>query len=154
MIFCTFRSWHVSWSSCCKGKFDDSGCWIWDRNGNLLGTGSLVEKLYYLDCETIMSQEKVFIASEGFLVNKANLWHQRVGHLNEIQLKEMVSQDLVKGLHIPCNTRMPFFEKCVEGKIARKPSVGEIRTARKLQLVHSDVCGPLLQSQLVTVDIM
>eukprot|EP00731_Ephydatia_muelleri_P037673 Em0533g3a len=126
-------------------KFDDSGCCIWDRRGNLLGTGSLVEKLYYLDCETTISQEKVSIAS-GFPVNnKINLWHQRLGHLNEHQLKEMASQDLVKGLHIPCNTRMSFCEKCVEGKMARKPfqSVGEIRTTRKLQLVHSDVCGPM-----------
>ena len=57
----------------------------------------------------------------------------------------MASQDLVKGLRIPCNTRMSFCEKCVEGKMARKPfqSVGEIRTTRKLQLVHSDVCGPM-----------
>ncbi|KAL5515273.1 hypothetical protein EMCRGX_G000418 [Ephydatia muelleri] len=126
-------------------KFDDSGCCIWDRRGNLLGTGSLVEKLYYLDCETTISQEKVSIAS-GFPVNnKINLWHQRLGHLNEHQLKEMASQDLVKGLCIPCNTRMSFCEKCVEGKMARKPfqSVGEIRTTRKLQLVHSDVCGPM-----------
>eukprot|EP00731_Ephydatia_muelleri_P034359 Em0056g18a len=92
-------------------KFDDSGCCIWDRRGNLLGTGSLVEKLYYLDCETTISQEKVSIAS-GFPVNnKINLWHQRLGHLNEHQLKEMASQDLVKGLRIPCNTRMLFFEK-------------------------------------------
>eukprot|EP00731_Ephydatia_muelleri_P005270 Em0002g1446a len=106
---------------------------------------SLVEKLYYLDCETTISQEKVSIAS-GFPVNnKINLWHQRLGHLNEHQLKEMASQDLVKGLRIPCNTRMSFCEKCVEGKMARKPfqSVGEIRTTRKLQLVHSDVCGPM-----------
>eukprot|EP00731_Ephydatia_muelleri_P018948 Em0011g988a len=126
-------------------KFDDSGCCIWDRRGNLLGTGSLVEKLYYLDCETTISQEKVSIAS-GFPVNnKINLWHQRLGHLNEHQLKEMASQDQVKGLRIPCNTRMSFCEKCVEGKMARKPfqSVGEIRTTRKLQLVHSDVCGPM-----------
>ena len=116
-----------------------------DRSGNLLATGSLVEKLYYLDCETTISQEKVSIASGLLVDNKANLWHQRLGHLNEHQLKGMASQDLVKGLHIPCNTRMSFCEKCVEGKMARKPfqSVGEIRTTRKLQLVHSDVCGPM-----------
>ena len=99
-----------------------------DGSGNLFGTGSLVEKLCYLDCETTIRQEKVSIAS-GFIVNnKANLWHQRLGHLNEHQLKEMASQDLVKGLHSPCNSRLSFCDKCVEGKIARKPfqSVGEI----------------------------
>ena len=130
-------------------KFDDSGCWIWDRSGDLLGTGSLVEKLYCLDCETTISQEKVSVASGLLVDNKANLWHQRLGHLNEHQLKEMASQDLVKGLHILCNTRMSFCEKCVEGKMARKPfqSVGE-----SLYIVMCvDQC---LRSQLVAVDIL
>ena len=37
----------------------------------------------------------------------------------------------------------PFCEGCVEGKMSRQPhqSVGEICLVRKLQCVHSDVCG-------------
>ena len=35
--------------------------------------------------------------------------------------------------------------KCLAGKMCRKPfpTVGEIRSTRKLQLVHRDVCGPM-----------
>ena len=57
----------------------------------------------------------------------------------------MVNQDLVKGVEIPKSTGISFCEKSVEGKMFRRPfkSAGEIRSTRKLQRVHSDVCGPM-----------
>ena len=99
-------------------KFGNSKCWIRDRNGKLLGMGSLVQKLYYLDCKTI-TWEHVNVASGSRIGNKADLWHQRLGHLNEHQLKEMVNQDLLIGVVIPNSTGISFCEKCVEGKMFR-----------------------------------
>ena len=125
-------------------KFENGSCLIYDKNGILLGTGSLVDKLYYLKFESV-AQESIAIATGSEIENKADLWHRRLGHLNEIQLREMASHDLVKGANIPKSTRISFCEKCVEGKMSKKPfkSVGEIRSVRKLQCVHSDVCGPM-----------
>ena len=125
-------------------KFENGSCLIYDKNGILLGTGSLVDKLYYLKFESV-AQESIAIATGSEVENKADLWHRRLGHLNEIQLREMASHDLVKGVNIPKSTRISFCEKCVEGKMSKKPfkSVREIRSVRKLQCVHSDVCGPM-----------
>ena len=53
-------------------KFGRNVCWIQDRNGKLVGMGSLADKLYYLNCEA-MTQER---ASVSLAVNKADLWHQ------------------------------------------------------------------------------
>ena len=130
-------------------KFENGSCLIYDKNGILLGTGSLVDKLYYLKFESV-AQESIAIATGSEVENKADLWHQRLGHLNEIQLREMASHDLVKGVSIPKSTRISFCEKCVEGKMSKKPfkSVGEIRSVRKLQCVHSDVCGPMLTQSI------
>ena len=116
-------------------KFGNTRCR--DRNGRLLGMESFVDKLYRLDCSEA-------VASGSWIGNKADLWHQRLGHLNEHQLKEMVSQNLAKGVEIPKSTvtEISFCEKCVEGKIPFK-SVGEICSTRKLQRVHSDVCRPM-----------
>ena len=52
----------------------------------------------------------------------------------------MVSQELVKGVEIPKSMGISFCEKCVEGKISRKPfkSVGEIHFTRRLH--GNDVC--------------
>ena len=125
-------------------KFENGICLIYDKNRILLGTGSLEDKLYYLKFESVI-QESIAIAAGSEVKNKVDLWHQRLGHLNEIQLREMASQNLVKGMIIPKSARISFCEKCVEGKMSKKPfkSVGEIRSVRKLQYVHSDVCGPI-----------
>jgi len=60
-------------------------------------------------------------------------------------LVQAVRKGLIKGVDIPETDRLDFCEGCVEGKMSRKPfkSVGEIKSTRKLQLVHSDVCGPM-----------
>ena len=57
----------------------------------------------------------------------------------------MVNLDLVKGVKIPKSTRISFCEKCIEDRMSKQPykPVGEIRSVRRLQCVHSDVCGPL-----------
>lgn len=74
------------------------------------------------------------------------MWHQRLGHTTN--LKKV--KNLVKGVSFTNEEEDIFCEACVEGKLSRKPykSVGEIRTKPKLQLVHSDVCGPFQTESL------
>ena len=104
-------------------KFENGSCLIYDRNRTMLGTGSLLDKLYYLKCESV-TQVSIAIATGSKVEDQIDLWHQRLGYLNEVQLKEMVSQDLMKGVNIPKSTRISLCEKCVEGKCLK--SVGEI----------------------------
>ena len=66
---------------------------------------------------------------------RVDLWHQLNGHFNECQLKEMTSQDIVRGVHISKNIKASFCESCVEGKIAKRPFklVIEVRSTRRMQ---------------------
>ena len=116
-------------------KFGNSKCWIRDGNGKLHGMGSLVDKLYHLDCEPV-SMEHASLASEQR--NDMDLWHRRLGHLN-------AQEELVTGMKISKTVKLSFCEGCIEGKMHRKPfkPVGETHSTRQLQLVHSDVCGPM-----------
>lgn len=129
-----------------KGKvvqFGHSKCWIRDANGKLCGTGSLVNKMYQLNCETISQKEYASVASAD--QTGMDLWHQRLGHTNGQRLKEISEKDSVSGLNIQKKATLSFCEGCVEGKMQRQPfkPVGEIRSTRKLELIHSDVCGPM-----------
>ena len=123
-------------------KFGRSRCWIRRSDGKLLGMGSQTGKLYQLDCESI-SMESTSTTSEQ--KNDVDLWHQRLGHLNGQRLQEIAQKELATGVKLPNTARLSFCEGCVEGKMHRKPfkPVGEIRSTRRLQLVHSDVCGPM-----------
>ena len=96
-------------------KFGTTKCWIQDSKGILRGMGSLVGKLYQLDSEAIV-QEQVSVASDADNCTN-DLWHQRLGHVNEQLLQEMVNKELVKGVTISsqlsCHSvRAALKEKC------------------------------------------
>ena len=121
-------------------EFGPKQCCIYDENGELRGIGSLADKLrlYQLDCQVAS-----VASSQGTC---SDLWHQRLGHVHESRLKKCVeSRETVQGINIQKMTELSFCEGCLAGKMCRKPfpAVGEIRSMRKLQLVHSDVCGPM-----------
>ena len=52
--------------------------WIHDRDGKLKGMGSLVDKLYRLDCQPLTdTMEHASVVSQGR--SDADLWHQHFG---------------------------------------------------------------------------
>ena len=116
-------------------QFRKSRCYIRGKSGTLQGMGTQrADGLYQLDIEG--SETVCHSASVA-----ASLWHQRLGHTT--RLKEL--KDLVNGVNFSAEKEIPFCEGCVEGKLARKPfkPIGGIRSKRKMQLIHSDVCGPM-----------
>ena len=123
--------------------FGRSRCWIRDGRRRLCGMGTLEDKLYKLDCEVVQSETaSAATADEG---NDIDVWHFRLGHASEQCVKNTVNEELATGINLPKHAKLSFCEGCVAGKMKRAPfkPVGEIRSKRKLQLVHSDVCGPM-----------
>lgn len=106
-------------------KFAAMRCWIRNSKCSLCGMGILQDKMYQLNCESVL-QEQASAASEK--ENSTDLWHQRLGYLSESSLKEMVSRELVTGVKIPTGAELSFCEGCVEGKMHQKPfkPVGDI----------------------------
>lgn len=78
------------------------------------------------------------------ILNKAELWHHRYGHLNYKDLLTLHNKEMVVGLpeigrvNVTC-------EACVGGKQHRVsfPKQSKWRATEKLQLIHSDLCGPI-----------
>ncbi|CAL8991481.1 unnamed protein product [Prunus brigantina] len=72
------------------------------------------------------------------------LWHLRYGHLNFRGLKMLHDKEMVTGLpQITCPTEV--CEVCVVGKQHREtfPKGKAWRARKPLELVHSDICGPI-----------
>lgn len=118
-------------------QFGHSMCWVKDADKKLQATGSLEGKLYVLN--TIQSKSKS-IENESVMLT-ADTWHQRLGHVNEATMREMVQNDQVLGVKLD-KTSVEFCNGCIKGKQTRNPfPSSEIKTEEKLELVHSDVCG-------------
>jgi len=76
--------------------------------------------------------------------NNAVKWHYRFGHLNYKSLNDLSNKDLVRGFD--CN-KIEKDTKCVvcmksKAHVMPYPNASESRAKEKLQLVHTDVCGP------------
>ena len=75
----------------------------------------------------------------------AKLWHAHFGHLNFASLLRLQKSDMVSMLPYIEASPKHVCEGCILGKMQRAsfPKDGFVRAECKLQLVHSDVCGPM-----------
>ncbi|MCO5576386.1 hypothetical protein L7F22_030196 [Adiantum nelumboides] len=75
----------------------------------------------------------------------AELWHARFGHVGYGSLMTLQRHNMVHDLYLLEMPPRHVCEGCVLGKMHRFAfsQDGSVRATRKLQLVHSDVCGPM-----------
>ena len=120
----------------------------------LVGTGYRQGGLWYLDGEMEQSGqttvEDPFAALttlwKGEHLEPLTLWHHRLGHLGEDNLLKMVRSGVVGDLPDKL-TGVSVKERCLgcsEGKQHRESfGSGRLMSRRVLELVHSDVMGPV-----------
>ena len=76
--------------------------------------------------------------------NETLLWHYRLGHISEKRIKILQEANLL-GLH-DCDM-IDTCEPCLIGKMTKKPFKKKgVRSKVLLELIHSDVCGPMSTS--------
>ena len=125
-------------------EFKDAECKIRNQKNAVKAVAYQNGTLFELHC-TMDLAELASAASEK--MSDMDLWHRRLAHVNRQLLSIMMKGDQVKGLKGLKATNpgeLSFCEGCVQGKLSKKPfKPSGIHTTRKLQLIHSDVCGPM-----------
>jgi len=93
--------------------------------------------------QLVNSEEKAMVAT----TEDHNLWHRRLGHLNRKGMK-ILRANKSSGLdNIPVSERT--CETCVSGKHCKQPfEYSHKRAKNVLDLVHSDLCGPMSVSSV------
>jgi hypothetical protein len=135
-----------------KGRkiiFSEKDCQVIDKNGEVSAKGLNVGGLYKLSAKVIPpSQVKAAKASSS--KSDLELWHRRFGHLNEQAIKSLHSKGLVKGLDIEGNEDMGLCKGCIYGKQHQEPfpQSGAKRATEILEIIHSDLCGPMRQPSI------
>ncbi|GAU14528.1 hypothetical protein TSUD_250700 [Trifolium subterraneum] len=153
------ESKHETW-------FLDSGCSL---KSNLLSIGQIQQKnvtivlkndickIYHDDkgllFTTQMSPNRMYVVNANVIMPKclqvtkkdwSQLWHSRYGHLSIKGLNTLARKEMVKGLP-PLEELNEHCVDCLTGKQHRDaiPKQAVWRAKLKLELVHSDICGPL-----------
>ncbi|RYE04781.1 MAG: hypothetical protein EOP33_08580, partial [Rickettsiaceae bacterium] len=86
------------------------------------------------------SNKKIKLSSD----EQTYLWHLRLGHINIKRLERLSRLGPLK--HLQVGT-LPVCESCIEGKMTKRSFAGKgLRATEPLQLVHSDVCGPMSEA--------
>lgn len=121
-------------------SFSASGCTI-SCKGRTAGEAVLEGGLYLLKTvqEPIASVAK---SHNPFCIHE---WHRRLGHRDPEAILELDRSGLASGFRIhPCGIRA-VCECCLKGKMARLPfpKQAEQKSTAVLDLIHSDVCGPM-----------
>jgi hypothetical protein len=138
-------------------------------NTNLLSVGQLQQKnvtlvfkndackAYHdeqgLIFSTQMTANRMFIITAPVIIpmclqiskqENTQLWHNRYGHLSYSGLKLLTQKDMVKGLPELSEMKEKCSD-CIFGKHQRNsiPKQARWRATEKLQLIHSDICGPI-----------
>lgn len=143
-----------------------------DLKCNLMSINALVERGFSVNfrktCAYIMLDgklqfvaqkkgrlyEAVFQLEDNFagITNGENdattqrLFHYRMGHLNAFDMHKLISRQMVPGLKpTKIDTNARFCESCVYGKQTKTsfPPNRHSRSNRMLELIHTDVCGPM-----------
>ncbi|MCO5583731.1 hypothetical protein L7F22_037645 [Adiantum nelumboides] len=128
-------------------KFVDDRCNEHDLSfgDEIVASGILCHGLYKLTLYDKCGQNFANAVVDTKAISDAKLWHARFGHLNFASLLRLQKSDMVASLP-PLEAPIKHVcEGCILGKMQRSkfPKDGSIRATCRLQLVHSDVCGPM-----------
>ena len=127
------------------GKLDDEG-----YNNNFsdgkwkLSKGSLVVEKGKKTCSLYTMQAKICKGVVNTLENDSStdLWHRMLGHMSEKGLQVLSKKELLAGIKgTPLKTCVHYFHG-KQNRISFRRNISS-RKSHVLDLVHSDVCGPL-----------
>ena len=128
--------------------FENRRCHMFKNKKTLL-TGTLKGSLYILDEAKVGSSSKdtpnVAALSKDHMP-PLYLWHERLAHVNKQGIVNMARNNVVEGLKLSWTKDDRVCRSCVVGKIPRSlipKSRSSERATELLELVHSDVCGPM-----------
>lgn len=120
-------------------EFKEKECNIM-KNEVIVAVADLTGSLY-----KFRSDDKAMMVTCKHSENCQHTWHRKLGHRDPEAIRQMEAKDVVKGMKvIDCGIRGAC-ETCIKGKMTRQsfPKRSFSKTKEILDLVHTDVCGPM-----------
>ncbi|XP_060972451.1 uncharacterized protein LOC133038346 [Cannabis sativa] len=117
-------------------SFTKTQCLV-SSDGCVVLTGNRTVDQCYAICNTI-------VCNRTFL-DKPDLWHYRLGHLNYRDLQRLVKLQAVRGIPDMKVSKERVCGPCQLGKQhkASHPTINRLLTSRVLELMHVDLMGPM-----------
>ncbi|CAI5780530.1 Retrovirus-related Pol polyprotein from transposon TNT 1-94 [Podarcis lilfordi] len=114
------------------------------KNGKVFAQAKLINGVYELDLSENQSA-KVAHSSQKDEAD-LDLWHRRLGHRDTSVILDLQKRDLVRGLQVKQSNKAPAkCVSCITEKAVKPlfPCYAEQRSNKVLDIVHTDICGPM-----------
>ncbi|UYV69068.1 K02A2.6-like [Cordylochernes scorpioides] len=130
-----------------KGKivnFANRRAQVFDSENRIVAIAHDENGLYVMKGRVILPNAELFNSQKSSQKQTLELWHQRFCHVNNDAIERMAKGELVKGLEISSMDRS-LCDDCCVAKSTKEPHkpIRNIRSKRPLELVHTDICGPM-----------
>lgn len=120
-------------------SFEKQMCTITNRNGEVLALANLSNGVYTIRTNSV----NAYLAA---IPNDMITWHRRLGHVNFKDLMK-INKLNKNGSLFDEKGPMPICEVCIKAKHSRLPfTSSEYRAEHCLDLIHTDLCGPMSAS--------
>lgn len=111
------------------------------KDRDILLIADRIGDLYYV---RESPEQLACVSSTNIKKSQLQIWHERLGHLNESDLLEMHKREAVLGMKIRKGEKLPPCEVCSSGKLT---ALSFPKSSQKntdiLDIIHTDVCGPM-----------
>ena len=119
----------------------DSLLYLYDNMNVLVVTCPMVDSHYILNANRNVFNVESSKRIRSSALNNTELWHMRLGHIGIKRLTKLVKDGLISDLTIE---PLPVCEYCIQGKMTKSSFSGVGHRANDLlELIHSDICGPI-----------
>ncbi|UYV81944.1 hypothetical protein LAZ67_21000209 [Cordylochernes scorpioides] len=117
---------------------------VFDSENRIVAIAHDENGLYVMKGRVILPNAELFNSQKSSQKQTLELWHQRFCHVNNDAIERMAKGELVKGLEISSMDRS-LCDDCCVAKSTKEPHkpIRNIRSKRPLELVHTDICGPM-----------
>ncbi|CAJ2639490.1 unnamed protein product [Trifolium pratense] len=120
--------------------FKDDTCKVFhDEKGLIMATAMTFNRMFVIKAPDIVPQCMKISGADD-----STLWHQRYGHLSFKGMNILTQKQMVIGLP-KLKESNEKCTNCMKGKQQKQsaPKKSSWRASTKLELVHSDICGPI-----------
>jgi hypothetical protein len=121
------------------------GCCVKIHLDNIFyGSGFIFNGFMVLDTVNVSINyyASIYVVQTSSTINDSNIitWHARLRHIGQDRFHRLAKAGLLGSL---TKEKLPVCEHYLAGKATRLPFDKAKRASSSLQLIHSDICGPM-----------
>jgi transposase InsO family protein len=112
-----------------------------------VGNGILSDGLYCINLQNNVIYDSMHVntGTKRCVINddSSKLWHRRLGHISIERIKRLVNEGVLNTLDF---TDFETCVDCIKGKQTNKSKKGANRSSDILEIIHTDICSPDMDS--------